>query len=213
MVKSQKNLAVLSSFFVTALLVSNVVAARLVKTGIVVAGEEIILPGAVFCYAITFLITDVIGEIWGREEADRVVWLGMVSQILATALIAFTGWLPTFGPLHEAYSTILGQNSVFVLSSLAAYWVSQNADVWIFHQLKSETCGRKKWLRNNASTITSQFLDTVIFITAAFGFGYGWIFDPAMHGALALMLAAQYGLKIILAVLDTPFFYFLTRRK
>jgi hypothetical protein len=65
---------------------------------------------------------------------------------------------------------------------------------------------------NNASTFTSQIIDTVLFVGISFGIGFGWFFDPSMHSTLAAMMVGQYVFKAILAILDTPFFYFFTRR-
>ena len=83
--------------------------------------------------------------------------------------------------------------------------VSQHLDVWIFHKLKQITNGKHLWLRNNLSTLTSQFIDTTIFITISF---YG-VFPilPAIFG--------QYLIKVIIALLDTPIVYLavLTIRK
>lgn len=213
MKKHQDNLLLLTCLFVVSLIISNVVTTRLVKTGVMIWGIEVVVPGAVFCYAITFLITDVIGEIWGKAEANRVVKYGVYSQISATALIIFTGYLPTFSFLRDAYGVILGQNALFVISSLCAYWISQTIDVRLFHWLKSKNGERHKWLRNNVSTTISQFVDTAIFISLAFGVGYGWGFEQETRGTLIVMLMAQYVLKVCLALLDMPVFYFLTRFK
>src|SRR5690606_30961433 len=97
---------------------------------------------------------------------------------------------------------LLGQNARFVLASMVAYFVAQTWDVMVFHSLKSKMNGRRKWLRNNASTISSQFIDTAIFITIGF---YGVVPD------LLAMIVSQYAVKVVLALLDTPIFYLLTR--
>ena len=70
---------------------------------------------------------------------------------------------------------------------------------------------RSRWIWNNASTMTSQIIDTVVFIGIAFGIGFGWLFDPAMIGQLGAMMVGQYLCKFVLAALDTPIFYLLTR--
>ena len=70
----------------------------------------------------------------------------------------------------------------------------------------------KRWIWNNASTRTSQIIDTVIFIGIAFGLGFGWLFDSAMWGTLGGMMVGQYLCKFVLALIDTPFFYLLTRK-
>lgn len=218
MKKTDNNLILCCMLFSVSLVIANVVTAKTVDTGIPLFGSTIQLPGAAVCYAITFLMTDVIGEIWGKKEANVCVRWGFISQILATILIIFTQQLPAVNPdMQNAYNMLLGQNWIFVIGSLVAYYISQSWDVWIFHKIrdayiaKHGTTKGGRWLWNNGSTMTSQIWDTVVFIGISFGLGFGWFFDPAMRPALWAMMVGQYFLKFCLAALDTPIFYFLTR--
>lgn len=220
MKKTNSNLIGINMVFVVALVISNVVTAKLFATGLTLFGVPLTLPGAAVCYAITFLATDVIGEIWGKGEANRTVRWGFVGQILATVLIILTQHLPAADPeAQEAYNRLLGQNWIFVIGSMVAYFVSQSWDVYFFHKIRDRyiekhgTTAGGRWIWNNCSTMTSQIFDTVIFIGISFGFGFGWLFNPEMWKPLAAMMVGQYGLKFILAALDTPFFYMLTRRR
>lgn len=216
--KTSFNLTLLTSLFVTSLIISNVVTGKLVATGIHYKGTEVILPGAMFCYAITFLVTDVIGEIWGKQKANDCVKLGFICQLLAMALIQLTRLLPSYEiSMKHAYDMVLGQGYIYVIGSLIAYWTAQSWDVFIFHKIRN-ICIAKfgntncKWIWNNVSTITSQFLDTMVFITISFGIGLGWLFHKQTLPMLGLMIIGQYIFKAILAILDTPFFYVLTRK-
>lgn len=220
MKKTNSNLIGINMIFVVALVISNVVTAKLFATGINLLGTPLALPGAALCYAITFLATDVIGEIWGKKEANRTVRWGFVGQMLATLLIIATQYLPASDPeAQAAYDRLLGQNWVFVIGSMAAYFASQSWDVFFFHKLrdryiaKHDSTARGRWIWNNGSTMTSQIIDTVLFIGISFGLGFGWLFDPAMWSSLAAMMIGQYALKFILAAIDTPFFYILTRTR
>ena len=196
--------------FVVTLVIANVITGKVIDTGITLFGQPLTIAGAIICYPITYLITDIVGELWGKKEARKIVKLGLIGQILATAIIIITTYIPYIDPaMQEAYKMLLGQNWVFVLGSLSAYWVSQCLDVHVFHSLKAKQ--GKKWIRNNASTMLSQFVDTAIFITIAFGFGFGWIFDNQI--ALLNMLIGQYLIKVIIAALDTVPFYILTRER
>lgn len=210
---SQYNLRLLTVIFVTSLIVSNIVTGKLVCTGLYFMGSQMVLPGAMFCYAITFLITDVIGELWGQQEANDCVKLGLIAQVIALVLIQLTKYLPSYDiNMQNAYNMVLGQGWIYVIASLIAYWTAQSWDVFIFHKIRNIFKGNScyKWIWNNVSTMTSQMIDTLIFITIAFGLGYGWLWDkPKM---LLLMVIGQYVFKFILAILDTPFFYLLTRR-
>lgn len=200
------NLSLLTTVSVAALVASNVTARKLVSIGTAV------IPGGVICYAITFLITDVIGEIWGKPTANRVVWLSFIAQLTVSGLIFVTQILPPANTeIQTAYELILGNSIIFTLAWLCSYIVSQFLDVLIFHKVK-EKFGQKKWLRNNISTMTSQVVDSAIYLSIAFGFGCGWFWNG---NALILlnMFVTHYAVKVVLAVLDTPFFYLMTRRR
>ena len=220
MKKTNSNLIGINMVFVVSLVISNVVTAKLFATGITLFGNLLTLPGAAVCYAITFLATDVIGEIWGKKEANRTVRWGFVGQVLATLLIILTQYLPAADPeAQTAYERLLGQNWIFVIGSMVAYFASQSWDVFFFHKIRDKFIAKHgstdggRWIWNNASTMTSQIIDTVLFIGISFGIGFGWFFDRTMWPSLFAMMLGQYALKFILAALDTPFFYLLTRRK
>lgn len=220
MKKTTSNLIGINMVFVVALVISNVVTAKLFATGLTLFGSPLNLPGAALCYAITFLATDVIGEIWGKQEANRTVRWGFVGQIVATLLIIMTQYLPTSdASAQAAYEKLLGQNWVFVVGSMVAYFASQSWDVFIFHKIRDKFIKKHgdtkggRWIWNNASTMTSQIIDTVLFIGIAFGLGFGWLFDFNMWTALFAMMIGQYGLKFLLALVDTPVFYLLTRKR
>lgn len=217
MKKTEKNYMYLSAIFVVSLIVANVITGKVIDTGITFMGETITIAGAALCYPITYLITDIIGEIWGRERSNQLVKVGFISQIIATVIIILARYLPFVDvQMQDAYVMLLGQNGVFVIGSLAAYLVSQNLDVFIFHRIREKWIAKHgsrnggRWLWNNVSTMTSQFFDTAIFITIAFGYGFGWIRDSPAK--LICMLIGQYLVKILIAALDTPFFYFFTRK-
>lgn len=220
MKKNNTNLSLLRMVFAVSLVISNVVTAKLIFTGIELFGVIVTLPGAAVCYAITFLMTDVIGEIWGKKEADRTVLLGFICQIIASLLIVLTQMLPAADPEAQiAYEKILGQNYIFVIGSLVAYFASQSWDVWFFHKIRDRYIAKHgttkggRWLWNNGSTMTSQIIDTVLFIGISFGLGFGWFFDRTMWPMLGAMMVGQYVLKFVLAACDTPVFYLLTRRR
>ena len=203
MKKTNNNLILLSMIFAVSLVISNVVTAKTINTGIpLINGAPIIIPGAALCYAITFLMTDVIGEIWGKKEANKTVILGFICQIIATLLIIFTQILPATDPeMQNAYNMLLGQNIIFVIGSLVAYFMSQTWDVWIFHKIrnkflsKDENNKKKRWIWNNASTMTSQIIDTIVFIGIAFGLGFGWLWNNPI--GLMNMFIGQYLIKFI----------------
>ena len=217
--KTTRNLMICAMIFGVSLVISNVLAAKTVATGIPLFGSSILVPCAVIAYPVTFLMTDVIGEIWGPKEARTVVIVGFGCQLLSLAYILIAQALPAGdADMQGAFDMLLGQNAVFVIASMVAYLVSQTWDVFVFHKIRErfvkpgEGPSAKRWIWNNASTMTSQVFDTVIFIGIAFGLGMGWLFDPVMLPVLAGMMVGQYLIKLALAAIDTPFFYLLTRK-
>jgi len=200
--KNVNSLMLINIIFATSLIISNVLAGKLIMLF-----NWAVLPAAVVAYAITFLCTDIVDEIWGKEEAHRTVKYGFIAQIFACFLILMGKYLPV-APFaietQKAYEVLLGQNWRIVIASLTAYVVSQNLDVIIFNRIGVLTKGNKKWIRNNVSTITSQLIDTSIFITIAFA---------GRVPNIVMMIIAQYLIKVILALADTPIFYLLTKKE
>lgn len=206
MKKTDDNLKILTVLAVSALITSNVTAGKLINIGFAS------IPGGILCYAVTFLITDVVGEIWDKNTANKVVWLSFIAQLTASVLIFLTQILPPANfESQAAYELLLGNSFIFTLAWLCSYISSQFLDVHLFHKMKARK-ENKKWIRNNLSTMTSQAVDSVIYLSIGFGIGYGWFWNGQIV-ELLIMFGAQYLVKVILAAIDTPFFYLLTRRR
>lgn len=189
-------LTALAMVFATLLLVANIIAVKLIGV------NGWVVPVAVIAYPLTFLVTDTIAELYGRRMATRVVWLGFAVNVLMVALIYVGKIIPpaSFWEGQDAYNTMLGSVPRIVLASMLAYLASQHHDVFAFHFWRRLTNGRFLWLRNNASTMVSQGIDTVLFITVAFA---GTI--PLQ--VLFNMIIGQYVIKLVIAILDTPLCY------
>jgi len=159
----------------------------------------VFVPAGVIAYSITFISTDVISEVWGKERAQETVFAGFIALIAVFILVQISLVWPKAPFWHndEAYALILGSTSRIIIASFIAYLVSQMHDVWAFHFWKRVTNERHLWLRNNLSTAVSQFLDSFIFITIAF---YGVLpIWPLIYG--------QWIIKFMIAILDTPLIY------
>lgn len=197
MQKTDKNLLILNGIFITSLLIANVVSAKIVTFG------GLVIPAAIVAYPLTFLMTDIIGEIWGKEQANQSVKLGFICQIISLVLIGLSILLPVapFADNQAEFKGIMAQSFRVVAASLVAYYCSQSWDVWVFHKIREKGTGNK-WLRNNLSTMTSQIIDTAIFITIAF---IGTVPN------IWVMIGSQYLIKCIYALLDTIPFYYLTK--
>ena len=206
----------LAALFVTALVVAQLTAVKLVALPLPrplpVVGGALVVPGAAFAYAVTFFASDCYAELYGKTAAQVVVNVGFAMNLVLLGLV----WATILAPVAQtsavgaaAFRTVLGAGTNVVAGSLLAYVLSQNWDVFVFHRLRTLTGGDHLWLRNLASTGTSQALDTVVFVGVAFGaapalLGVGAALQPA---DLVQLAVGQYLLKLAIAVLDTPLVY------
>lgn len=158
-------------------------------------------------YASSFLVTDILSENYGKEEAKKAVWIGFFSLISMTLLMNLA---LLFAPLkgdefagiaHDATSTIFSLMPRIAIASLAAYMLSQRHDVWAYHfWSKRFPKDNQIWLRNNLSTAVSQLIDSTLFVLIAF-----WgVFETSVLWEIFL---TTYFLKFIVAAADTPFVY------
>ena len=178
------------------IVVANILASKIV----IFAGLTV--PAAVIVYASSFLLTDVLSEFYGKDMARKAVWAGFLANIMlvVSVYIAIIWEGAPFWVNQEAFETVLKNTPRIVTASMVAYLVSQHHDVTSYHWWMGKF-PQHLWLRNNASTIVSQALDTVIFITLAF---YGLF-------PLGTMIIGQYTVKLLIALLDTPFIYTVKR--
>jgi uncharacterized integral membrane protein (TIGR00697 family) len=152
-------------------------------------------------YAAIFLATDIVAEHWGKKAARQIVWIGFMAQVILlviSQLVLLGKFFEFSAEIHNALVIIFAFAPRIVLGSLIAYIISQTWDIWIFHLLKEKMSNKHLWLRNNVSTITSQFIDSFLFVTIAF---YG-ILPAIIPYALGLWV-----LKVLVALIDTPFIY------
>ncbi len=204
----------LAAVFVTSLVTAQMIAVKVMALPVPEASPllspEILVPAGVLAYAFTFVASDCYTELYGRRSAVVMVNIGFLMNFVMLALV----WLAIAAPAspagapQEEFASVLGLSTNIVVGSLAAYVVSQNWDVFVFHGIGARTEGRFLWLRNLGSTVTSQLLDTVIFVSLAFALvplvGVG----EALPAAVVLQLIlGQYLVKLAIAVADTPVVY------
>ena len=136
--KKNRNLIILITIFITALLTSNIISSNgMIITNLHLGDIKLLAPGAVLAYAITFLITDIISQNYGKKEANLAIICGFIGQIVCTGLILLTPII--FGKWFvgsDFYSALNGLGW-FTLGSLVAYICSQTYDVFIFHKIKN----------------------------------------------------------------------------
>ncbi|MDP8244022.1 MAG: queuosine precursor transporter [Candidatus Hinthialibacter antarcticus] len=155
-------------------------------------------------YPITFLVTDIVSEIYGRKRADQIVISGLLASIFVMGLILIaqavpqTDWSPVS---NEEFSKVFGLFGPAVFASMCAYLAAQFIDIRLFHFWKRLTKGRHLWLRNNASTIVSQLVDTIMVISLL------CIFETIEWSRWYGLVENGFVYKITFALLDTPLFY------
>ena len=211
-------LIILYILFGGALVTANCIANKMIYVGNWF-GEDIHITMGIICYPFTFLLTDIIGEKFGKRAAFTAVVGGFVGQIVSMALIFIGMAIP--GKIFlssgvdltaESYSNVFGNGGLLILGSLLGCLVSQTWDVWVFHKIRAAyikkhgTTRGGKWIWNNVGTVTSQLIDSAIFYGIAFGFTQGMTLVKYLITILVYWI-----IKTAIALCDTPFFYLFTR--
>lgn len=215
---------VLAGLFLGSMTMLNILGvSRFLDLSFEIFGLSIPMPLAVgvLPYPITFLCTDFIGELYGEKRASFLVWVGLVLNLWVVAFLWLAGVLPpepsldpsTGLPALDAYDypfyriRLLTMGSVF--ASMIAYLAAQMCDVSLFHFWKRLTHGRHLWLRNNGSTVVSQFVDTFAVITITHYWAQGLPIDPQLPiwPQLWVFIGSGYLFKLAVAAFDTLPFY------
>lgn len=186
------------------LFVASLIAANLIGTKIA-HFWFIDFSVGIFAYPITFLITDMIEEVHGKKKTKEFIYVGFFALIfvllITTLAVSFPFAERSF--VKEEYTKIFGATLRIFIASIIAFLISQLHDIWAFNFWKEKTKGKFLWLRNNLSTIASQFIDTIIFMFIAF-----YAVSPKYTVAYMFTLIIPYWLlKLAVALFDTPFVY------
>jgi queuosine precursor transporter len=191
----------LAAFFIAALITCNIIANKFVSIDL--GFKTFVISVGVLPYPITFLITDILSEFYGRRRTNEVV----ISGFLVSIFVLFILWLGNAFPAipgspvgDDAYNMVFQNSWRIISASMLAYLVAQLVDVRVFHFWKRITKGKKLWLRNNFSTAFSQLVDTVLVVTVIFFGLKGW-------SAIADMVFDGWLFKVICAALDTAIIY------
>jgi queuosine precursor transporter len=199
---------VLAGLFIAALVACNLIFQKFFIL-------EIPLPGGsnytfrqsvgILAYPLTFLVTDILSEVYGARRANQVVIAGLIASVFTTGLIELADLSRSaeFGIGAATFHDVFGLSKIAVFASMMAYLSAQFIDIRLFHFWKRLTRGKHLWLRNNASTITSQLLDTFVVLALLASFNAGgitWANLPALFLDGLLF-------KWAFALLDTPLLY------
>tara|TARA_B100000614_G_scaffold211811_1_gene195156 strand:- start:1159 stop:1860 length:702 start_codon:yes stop_codon:yes gene_type:complete len=197
--------------YLSTLFVGSIVAANLMGTKVIpfftVGGFQFTGSVGIFLFPVSFLVTDIMAEIWGGRAIRSLIGATIAILFVVLAVTGIATVLPPadrFAATNDAYLTIFRSSLRITAASIVAFAISQTHDVWAFELWKRVTRGRFLWLRNNLSTIVSQLIDTVVFMLIAF-WGMGDHFTLGF--VLGSMVPPYWALKVLMALLDTPFVY------
>ncbi|NNE32507.1 MAG: queuosine precursor transporter [Winogradskyella sp.] len=199
----------LGSLFITSLVVSNLIFQKFFywyPFEFEVFGNKLFeISVGILPYPITFLITDLISEIYGKKRANEIVVAGIFASFFSVAIILAADFVPALqnSPINDTtFTNVFSKTIVAVGSSMLAYLFAQFIDIKIYHFWKDLTKGKHLWLRNNFSTWLSQFIDTFSII------GLLCIFEVLPWSSFKGLLISGFLFKVLVAALDTPFLYF-----
>lgn len=192
---------VLTALFLASLVVCNLIANKFLTVDL--GFKVFTLSAGALPYPLTFLATDLLSEIYGHRRANLVVWSGFVASLF-TLLALWLGnqfdAIPLSIVKDDTYRAVFGTAPRVIAASMTAYLIAQFADVRLFHFWRRLTNGRHLWLRNNASTILSQLLDSLLVVLVLF-----WGVKP--WGDMGAIVFDLWLFKALVALADTPFFY------
>ncbi len=199
----------MGALFITSLVVSNLIFQKFFYWhpfgDTTVFGAPLFeLSVGILPYPITFLITDLISEIFGKKKANQVVTAGIFASFFSMGIILLANYSPAIvsSPVDDVtFTKVFGLSPLGVLASMLAYLAAQYIDISIYHFWKRVTKGKMLWLRNNFSTFSSQFVDTLTVVSLLCIFGvlpWDKFFGLVISGFI---------FKIIIALLDTPLLY------
>ena len=203
--RSYKFLPLITAVFVTALVVSNIIAVKLISLG------PLQVTGAFVIFSISYIFGDVLTEVYGYARSRQVIWIGFACNLLAVIAISIAGWLPpppnwtlgyaTAAEAQTAYSMILGSTPLILVASLSAYLVGEFINSFVLAKLKIATGGRWLWVRTIGSTLVAQVADTGIFVTIMV---LGGIFAAS---DMLIIIGSEWLAKVVYEIIATPITY------
>jgi len=207
----------LGALFITSLVVSNLIFQKFFywyPFNIEIFGTTLFeISVGILPYPITFLITDLISEIYGKKRANDIVIAGIFASFFSMLIVFVANIVPAtqWSPVDDSmFSTVFGNTAIAVFASMMAYLLAQFIDIHIYHYWKRLTKGKHLWLRNNFSTWLSQFVDTFTILILLCSF------EIISWDKFSGLLIAGFLFKILIALFDTPFLYlgvFLFRKR
>ena len=211
MQKTQDNLyMILAAIFIASLVSCNLIFQKFFAINIwipFIGNYTFEQSVGLLAYPITFIVTDIISEIYGRKKANQVVTSGLVASVFMLFVVTIADIVP-MAPWSKVTSSqfnhVFGLSSAAVFASMVSYLFAQYVDIRIFHFWKRLTDGKHLWLRNNASTVFSQFLDTFSVLTLL------CFYNVIAWEKFSTLLLNGFLFKVFFAAFDTPIIYMIT---
>ncbi|GEQ87367.1 hypothetical protein ULMS_28750 [Patiriisocius marinistellae] len=200
---AQRIYLILAALFICSLVVSNLIFQKFFYWDFFGLYTFEISVG-ILPYPITFLITDIISEVYGKKKANQVVTAGIFASFFSLLIVFIADAVPatSWSPIDDGvFSKVFGATAIAVFASMVAYLLAQYIDIQIFHFWKRITKGKHLWIRNNFSTFLSQLVDTAAVLLLLCSFGK---IEWQLFGGLLL---SGFLFKVLIAALDTPFLY------
>ena len=205
---AQRIYLLLAALFITSLVVSNLIFQKFFywyPFHLEIFGVKLFeLSVGILPYPITFLITDIISEIYGKKRANQVVVTGIFASLFSLLIVLISNAVPAtpWSPVTDGmFTTVFGQTAIAVTASMMAYLFAQFIDIQIYHFWKGFTKGKHLWLRNNGSTFSSQFIDTLTILVLLCSF------EIISWDRFLGLLVSGVIFKWLIALSDTPFMY------
>ena len=199
--KSKKIYLYLAAIFIAALVVCNLIANKFITIDL--GFKTFVISAGVLPYPITFLITDILSEIYGKKKTARIVWAGFGASlfVLGVLLLAQQFTAIAGSPVDdETFNKVFGNSWRVIFASMTAYLCAQLIDVRIYHFWKEKTAGKHLWLRNNFSTVFSQLVDTTLVVCVLF-------LGVRSHSEIIQFILDGWLFKMLCAFIDTPLLY------
>ena len=201
----------LAAVFIAALIACNLIFRKffvweIPALGLIGLNPQMELSVGILAYPVTFICTDVLSEFYGRRRVSQLVTAGFFASVFVVGLVMLSNWLPaaSWSAVDDAtFDLVFGIQGVAVTASMCAYLGAQYLDIRLFHYWKRRTAGRHLWLRNNASTFTSQLVDTILVNTVLAFLGA----EEITMERLPVLIANGVAFKWFVAVVDTPLVY------
>ena len=199
--KSKKIYLYLAAIFIAALVVCNLIANKFITIDL--GFKTFVISAGVLPYPITFLITDILSEIYGKKKTARIVWAGFGASlfVLGVLLLAQQFTAIEGSPVDdETFNKVFGNSWRVIFASMTAYLCAQLIDVRIYHFWKEKTAGKHLWLRNNFSTVFSQLVDTTLVVCVLF-------LGIRSNSEILQFILDGWLFKMLCAFIDTPLLY------